>query len=238
LFQFILAIHILAAVIFLGNLITTAFWKVRADRSGNLENMAMTSRAVLLADYVFTGPGIAALLVTGILLAGLSGWERFQEPWLGISLMLLLVTAFIWAGVLIPLQLRLVRLSQEGLAAGSLGVMLMDPMALTVGASGAVFGLMAATVVHQLHRGVNPWHTGLGGLVVVNLFFTFGRPGISIGGHLGGLVGGAVLAWLLDACDRRRFPRFAGTSVLYGLVVVFLAAGVWAAGNWTDPLVG
>ena len=35
-------------------------------------------------------------------------------------MMLLLVTAFIWAGVLIPLQLRLVRLSQEGLAAGSL----------------------------------------------------------------------------------------------------------------------
>jgi len=133
---------------------------------------------------------------------------------------------------------RYVGLYLGSLAAGSLGVMLMDPMALTVGASGAVFGLMAATVVHQLHRGVNPWHTGLGGLVVVNLFFTFGRPGISIGGHLGGLVGGAVLAWLLDACDRRRFPRPAGTSVLYGLLVVFLVAGVWAAGHWTDPLLG
>ena len=133
---------------------------------------------------------------------------------------------------------RYVGLYLGSLTAGSLGVMLMDPMALTVGASGAVFGLMAATVVHQLHRGVNPWHTGLGGLVVVNLFFTFGRPGISIGGHLGGLVGGAVLAWLLDACDRRRFPRLAGTSVLYGLLVVFLAAGVWAAGHWTDPLLG
>ena len=133
---------------------------------------------------------------------------------------------------------RYVGLYLGSLAAGSLGVMLMDPMALTVGASGAVFGLMAATVVHQLHRGVNPWHTGLGGLVVVNLFFTFGRPGISIGGHLGGLVGGAALAWLLDACDRRRFPRLAGTSVLYGLLVVFLAAGIWAAGHWTDPLLG
>ena len=137
-FQFILAIHILASVIFLGNLITTAFWKVRADRSGNLENMAMTSRAVLLADYVFTGPGIAALLVTGILLAGLSGWERFQEPWLGISLMLLLVTAFIWAGVLIPLQLRMVRLSQEGLVAGSL-----DPAYIRTSKRWSMFGGIA-----------------------------------------------------------------------------------------------
>ena len=119
-FQIILAIHILAAVIFLGNIITTAFWKGRADKSGNLEHMAMTSRSILLADYVFTGPGIATLLVTGILLAGLSGWERFQEMWLGLSLVLLFLTAFIWAGVLIPLQLRMVRLSQEGLASGSL----------------------------------------------------------------------------------------------------------------------
>ena len=133
---------------------------------------------------------------------------------------------------------RYVGLYLGSLAAGSLGVMLMDPMALTVGASGAVFGLMAATVGHQLHRGVNPWHTGLGGLVVVNLFFTFGRPGISIGGHLGGLVGGAALAWLLDACDRRRFGRLAGTSGLYGLMLGCLAAGVWAAGHWTDPLLG
>ena len=133
---------------------------------------------------------------------------------------------------------RYVGLYLGSLAAGSLGVMLMAPMSLTVGASGAVFGLMAATVVHQVHRGVNPWHTGLGGLVVVNLVFTFGRPGISIGGHLGGLVGGALLAWLLDASDRRRFRSMVGTSVLYGLLVAFLAAGVWTAGQWMDPLLG
>ena len=133
---------------------------------------------------------------------------------------------------------RYVGLYLGSLAAGSLGVMLLAPMSLTVGASGAVFGLMAATVVHQMRRGVNPWHTGLGGLVVVNLVFTFGRPGISIGGHLGGLVGGALLAWLLDSSDRRRFRPIVGTSVLYGLLVAFLAAGVWTAGQWMDPLLG
>mgnify|MGYP006448419983 FL=1 len=133
---------------------------------------------------------------------------------------------------------RYVGLYLGSLAAGSLGVMLLAPMSLTVGASGAVFGLMAATVVHQMRRGVNPWHTGLGGLVVVNLVFTFGRPGISIGGHLGGLVGGALLAWLLDSSDRRRFRPVVGTSVLYGLLVAFLAAGVLTAGQWMDPLLG
>ena len=118
-FKILLAIHILAAVIFMGNLITAAFWKMRADRSGNVETMALTARAVLLADFIFTGPGIGALLVTGIWLAGITGWQRFQEPWLGISLVLLVLTGVIWLGVLVPLQLRMARLSREGAASGT-----------------------------------------------------------------------------------------------------------------------
>ena len=46
--------HILAAVIFVGNIITAAFWKVRADKSGNLESMALTARSLQLADLAFT----------------------------------------------------------------------------------------------------------------------------------------------------------------------------------------
>ncbi len=133
---------------------------------------------------------------------------------------------------------RFLGLYLGSLAGGALGVMMMDPTALTVGASGAVFGLMAATVVHQLHRGVNPWASGVAGLVVVNLVLTFGRPGISIGGHLGGLIGGAVLAWVVDACDRRRLPRAVGTTIPYVATLAFLAAAVWAAGRWWDPVLG
>ncbi|MGI9577591.1 MAG: rhomboid family intramembrane serine protease [Microthrixaceae bacterium] len=80
------------------------------------------------------------------------------------------------------------------LLGGSLGVMLLDPGSATVGASGAVFGLMGALVVLQLRAGQNPWQSGIGTLVVLNLVITFAVPGISIGGHLGGLVAGAISA--------------------------------------------
>lgn len=133
---------------------------------------------------------------------------------------------------------RFLGLYTGSLAAGSLGVMLVSPTALTVGASGAVFGLMGATVVHQYRRGVNPWSSGIGTLVVVNLLFTFGRPGISIGGHLGGLLGGAALAWLVDTADARGLPRRAGTAVTWLFAVACFAAGIWAAANWHDPLLG
>ena len=122
------------------------------------------------------------------------------------------------------------------LLAGSFGVMLRDPQALTVGASGAVFGLMAAAVIHQLRRGINPWGTGLGGLLLVNVVFTFGRPGISIGGHLGGLVGGALVAWMVDTVERRDIPRVLVAALPWAVAIAFAAGSVWAAGRWWDPV--
>ena len=121
--QILLALHILAAVVFVGNIITAAYWKVRADRSGNLETVAITARSLLQADYVFTAPGIVLLLVTGILMVWLSvgSWAQFQEPWLGVSFVLLIITGIIWLAVLLPQLRRMVRLAQEGVDAGALG---------------------------------------------------------------------------------------------------------------------
>ena len=117
--QVLLVLHILAAIVFVGNIITSAFWKAQADRSGNLETIAITARSLLQADYIFTAPGIAVLLVTGIWMVGLSDWGRFQEPWLGGSFVLLIITGIIWLAILLPQQRRMVRLAQEGAAAGA-----------------------------------------------------------------------------------------------------------------------
>ena len=110
--QILLTIHILSAIVFAGNIITSTFWKVRADRSGSTEAMAVASRSLLLAAMVFTGPGLVGLLITGVWMVKITGWERFQEPWLGISLLLLVVTGVIWVGGMLPLEFRMARLSR------------------------------------------------------------------------------------------------------------------------------
>ena len=120
-FQILLALHILAAVVFVGNIITGAFWKVRADRSGNLETIAMTSRSIIHADYAFTTPGIVVLVITGVWMTSMTGWDRFQQPWLGTSFVLLVVTGIIWLAILMPQQQRMARLAQEALTSGTLG---------------------------------------------------------------------------------------------------------------------
>lgn len=83
------------------------------------------------------------------------------------------------------------------LLGGSFLTLILDPNALTLGASGAVFGLMGATFIALRSRGVDPFSTGIGPLIVINLIFTFAIPGISIGGHIGGLIAGAVGGWIL-----------------------------------------
>lgn len=69
----------------------------------------------------------------------------------------------------------------------------MNPLSVTVGASGAVFALMGATVMLLRQHGYNPWRSGIGGLVIINVIITFVLPQISVGGHIGGLLTGLTV---------------------------------------------
>jgi membrane associated rhomboid family serine protease len=116
------------------------------------------------------------------------------------------------------------------LLAGSFGVMLADPDQPTLGASGAVFGLMAAAFVFQRARGVDPWRSGLGPVILFNLAlpFLFPNLNISIAAHIGGLIGGAIAALAVEYLSRRRrgdlYPVLACVAV--GAVSVFGAISV------------
>jgi membrane associated rhomboid family serine protease len=107
------------------------------------------------------------------------------------------------------------------LLGGSLLTLVLDNDALTVGASGAVFGLMGATFVAMRARGINPFQTGIGPLIVINLFITFAVPNISVGGHIGGLLAGAGAAWVLWVWGPKLGPR---SSVPVG--ICFAAAAL------------
>ncbi len=114
--------------------------------------------------------------------------------------------------------------------AGSLGVMVLEPDALTVGASGAVFGLFGYAVVAQFVRGINPMQTGLGAVILINLAFTFLVPGISIGGHVGGLLGGLVAGFLHDVVRRKLgAPAAVGIALVAAFGVACALASVVVA---------
>ncbi|MCW2999689.1 MAG: Rhomboid family protein [Solirubrobacterales bacterium] len=115
---------------------------------------------------------------------------------------------------------------------GSFGALLVQPTAVTVGASGAIFGLMGAAFFELRARGIDPFQAGIGGLILLNLAFSFVLSNISVGGHIGGLVGGSLAALALHEADRRRQPVL-GYAALAVLAVVAVAGALAVAGRST-----
>jgi membrane associated rhomboid family serine protease len=108
------------------------------------------------------------------------------------------------------------------LLTGSLGALIVTPHALTLGASGAVFGLMGAAAVEMRARQIPVMQSGIGFLILINLVFSFTVSGISWGGHVGGLIGGAVVMVVLQFGDRYRRQALA----LAGCVAIGVGAFV------------
>jgi membrane associated rhomboid family serine protease len=111
------------------------------------------------------------------------------------------------------------------LLGGSLGALLLDFNSPVVGASGAAFGLLAAAIIAMRARGMDPMQSGLGMTLVLNLGITFLIPGISIGGHIGGLVAGGIAGFLLfEVAERGRSMRNAALAATIALGVVIAVA--------------
>jgi membrane associated rhomboid family serine protease len=122
--------------------------------------------------------------------------------------------------------------------AGSAGALIIDPGALTVGASGAIFGILGAGLVLEQQRDYVFGGTALG-VVVMNLVFTYAIPNISIGGHLGGLAGGALAALGLTRFGRAHAaygrPGLVGTATIVAVGVAAVAVAYWKAKGYSVP---
>ncbi len=99
-------------------------------------------------------------------------------------------------------SLRFAAVYFASLLAGSFGALLATASP-TLGASGAIFGLMGALVVELRARRLSVMESGIGGLIVINLILSFTLSGISVGAHLGGLVGGVLAGVALRAAGER-----------------------------------
>lgn len=129
-------------------------------------------------------------------------------------------------------RFRFALLYTASLLGGSLGALLIqgDRGGLHGGASGAVFGLMAAAAIGLQRRGVNVFQTGIGAVLVINLVLTFTIPGISIGGHVGGAMAGAVCGVVMLAPSWKPVPTWATYLVPVTVAVASVLGSVATVG--------
>jgi len=156
----------------------------------------------IIFKYALFGPSVAGgewcRLVTG-------GFLHADLLHIGFNMLLLF-----FLGRLLEPALgtpRFLALYFSSLLAGSFGALILDPNALTFGASGAVFGLAGAAFVIARGRGIDGLAAEIGFLIVFNLVLSFSTAGISIGGHLGGLAGGVLCALAIVAGERGRLGQ-------------------------------
>ena len=118
------------------------------------------------------------------------------------------------------------------LLAGSFGALVVTPHSPTVGASGAIFGIAGAAVVLMRNRGVDLRATGLPFFIGINLVIGFAIPGISVGGHIGGLIGGALAALaLVEVPHRLRGVPWVVPAALAALVGAAAVVGSLAVAS-------
>lgn len=180
-------------------------------------------RGQVTEDFGLFGPLVAEgewyrLVTSGFLHAGLLhiGFNMFLLYMLGRLLEPALGTP------------RFLVLYFASLLAGSLGALIVEPNALTVGASGAIFGLAGATFVIARGRGMEALAGQIGFLILFNLFFSFVAPNISVGGHIGGLIGGVICALVIVAGEKGTFGRNRLPLELAAMVAVAVVAAVAA----------
>jgi membrane associated rhomboid family serine protease len=176
-----------------------------------------------IVDFALFGPSVAEgewyrLVTSGFLHQGLIhiGFNMFLLLMLGRLLEPALGTP------------RFLVLYFASLLAGSFGALVVEPNALTYGASGAVFGLAGATFVIARGRGMDALAGEIGFLILFNLVFSFISPRISVGGHIGGLIGGVICALAIVAGEKGLFGRNRLPLEIAAMVAVAIIAAVGA----------
>jgi membrane associated rhomboid family serine protease len=117
------------------------------------------------------------------------------------------------------------------LLAGSFGALLFQPEAVTIGASAACFGALGALIVVSHYRGISIWQSGLGITLLINVVFSLSVSGISIGGHLGGLVAGAICGFVIVQLGERRGMQGAAIACCALVGVLSVVGAVAVAGS-------
>jgi membrane associated rhomboid family serine protease len=135
--------------------------------------------------------------------------------------------ALYWLGGIVEQAIGTVRFLLvyfvSGLA-GSAGALLLDPDKVTVGASGAIWGIMGALLVLE-YMTTGSFAGQAMGLIMINLVITLTIPNISLGGHLGGLIGGTVATYVLMRTRYAR-PAWIGPALVIGIGVASVLVAV------------
>ena len=112
-------IHILAVVMFIGNIVTGVFWHKHAERTRNPKLLAHTMEGVIRSDRLFTIPGVVVILASGIFAAVKAEFPLLGTGWILWTLVMFAISGLVFMIRLGPLQRKMQAHAQAGASSGS-----------------------------------------------------------------------------------------------------------------------
>lgn len=106
-------LHVLAAIIFLGNITIGIFWKLQADKSGDRLKIAETFKNIIKADKIFTVPSVALLFLFGAGAAMQGDLSLVETPWIFWSIVMFIISGIVFMYKLVPLQKQIHALAND-----------------------------------------------------------------------------------------------------------------------------
>jgi uncharacterized membrane protein len=110
-------VHVIAAILFVGNVVVTGVWTAVYFRARATHDFRVAARAIVLTDWIFTFGGGAVLVLSGIGLAQGRGFPIWGTPWIRHALLALGLSTVVWLVVLVPAQRVMLRASPDDGAA-------------------------------------------------------------------------------------------------------------------------
>jgi uncharacterized membrane protein len=112
-YSYLVLIHVIAVIIFLGNITIAPFWKVHADKSKDRLKIADTFNGIIRADRYFTMPGVAILLIFGLGAALHGGYNLLETGWIFWAIILYVISGTVFMAKVVPIQKKIYKLASS-----------------------------------------------------------------------------------------------------------------------------
>lgn len=109
-------LHIVGAILFLGNITTGVFWKAHADRSRDPKIIAHALDGIVRSDRLFTVPGVVIILISGFAAAIVAGYPLLRTAWVAGGIVLFTIAGVVFMARIAPLQRQMRDLAQSSSA--------------------------------------------------------------------------------------------------------------------------
>lgn len=106
-------LHIVGAILFLGNITTGVFWKAHADKSRDPRLIAHVLDGIIRSDRLFTVPGVFLIVASGFTAAIVGGLPLLRTAWIAGGIVLFTLAGIAFIARIAPLQRQMLELARS-----------------------------------------------------------------------------------------------------------------------------